>query len=178
MIIVNLTRSRSGSFCRFFKMIRASVLQSIFQLCAAKNELYSIGQSILIFSIYCILKNASSEKVKLTILTLEQISEFIFDLIQQVDELRMGHDRLTELTRNRAKLTYDANQIRDIITYLPQIQQQLTQMGARHTNLGRNHVDHNHWEENCQEEEHNFKNQHSPNPRNIDRGFRYQNCYS
>lgn len=35
----------------------------------------------------------------------------------------MGHDRLlTELTRNRAKLAADANQIRDIITYLPQIQ--------------------------------------------------------
>ena len=54
------------------------------------------------------------------------MSESIFDLTQEMDELRMGHNRLSdELATGNAWFAVDINQIRNNIACLPQIQQLL-----------------------------------------------------
>lgn len=95
------------------------------------------------------------------------MSESIFDLTQEMDKLRMGHNRLSdELTIGNAYFAVDINQIRNNIACLPQIQQLLTRIDAWLKNIERNHLDINRWENNHWEEP-NFWTQHNPGPHNV-----------
>lgn len=75
------------------------------------------------------------------VLTREQISKLIYDLIHQINELRIGYNEFKiGYDQLSANLTTSHNILMNDIN---EIQQLLTRMDARHTNLEQNHTENN-----------------------------------